>query len=112
MGDATGPISTVLVALISALVTYLLGRRSQQQKSRNGVLQGWEGLTRGLREELARVRAELVEARAKVDTLERELDTKQEHHRTVLARERARWREERAALVRALRGDGPVPDDL
>jgi chromosome segregation ATPase len=112
MGEATGPLVTSLVALVSAMLTYLLGRRSQQQKTRNGVLQGWEGLTRGLREELGRVRAELVEARGQVDALERELDPKEEHHRTVLARERAKWREERAALVRALRGNGPVPDDL
>jgi hypothetical protein len=106
-------IATMAAAGSTALVTYLLGKRSEQQKERDGALEGWRELTVGLRSELTQVRKECREQR---DELEAEIIELREHMAEQdrrHANDRAQWQQDKRVLVEALRrGDNTPPPTL
>ena len=89
-----------VVALISAAVTYVLGRRSQKDKVREDAYDEAWRLVTGLREEVDRCRARINQLEVEVDTVKRE------HQQ-----DRERWERERTDLLRQLYGFRRRPDD-
>lgn len=90
------------VATVSALATYLLGRRNQATADRDQTYeQAWR-LVAELRIEVDRLHARIVELEAHLENRDRE-------H----VRDRERWAMERRALIAAFRrGDDPTPPPL
>lgn len=96
------PVDTIApatAALVSAFVTWQLGRRSQHGSDRDTAFeQAWR-LVEGYREEIDRLRARVTD-----------LEQAMEHQRVEHERDRARWAAERRTLIAAFRrGDDPTP---
>lgn len=99
MPSAVDTIAPATAAIISAFVTWQLGRRTQHGTDRDTAYeQAWR-LVEGYREEIDRLRS-------RVGDLEQAM----EHQRVEHERDRARWATERRTLIAAFRGGGdPTP---